>query len=178
MGIKLKQGFRLCANCSRGIKGVFKDVTYPFIAVIIIISSLLPFFLVQQALAAGQLTTRSLSLSSGVPGGTSVQYTFTFTVSSTSDVEGMKLQACTTAVGTCSVPTGISFSSRTFGTQSGWQGGTNFAVDATGAGDCTASASVICANRTDATAQTTTARSIRSTLSPTHQQLTAHFSSE
>lgn len=132
-----------------------------FAIAIIVITSLLPLLASRQALAAGQLLSRSLSASSGVPGLTTAQYTATFTVSSVSDVEGLKLQACTTAVNTCTAPTGLSFSSRTFGTQSGWQGATNFAVDATGAGDCTASVNVICANRTDATAQTTTSRSIR-----------------
>ncbi len=111
--------------------------------------------------AAGQITLRSLSISSGVPGKTGVQYTFTFTPSSTSDIEGLKLQACTTAVGSCTAPTGLSFSSSTYGTQSGWQGGTSFAVDVTGANDCTPSASIICANRTDTTAQTLTSRTIR-----------------
>jgi len=123
-------------------------------------AGLLP-LLVPRSASALQLTSRSLSISTGVASASTAQYTFTFTVASTSDVEGLKLQACTTAVGTCSAPAGLSFSSRTFGTQSGWQGATNFAVDATGANDCTASASVICANRTDATAQTVTSRSIR-----------------
>ncbi len=126
------------------------------------VSVLLPTLITEKALAAGQLTERSLSISSGIPGKTNVQYTFTFKVSSASDIEGIKLQACTTAVGSCTAPTGLSFSSRTYGTQSSWQGGTSFAVDTTGANDCTPSASIICANRTDATAQTSgTSRSIR-----------------
>jgi hypothetical protein len=129
-------------------------------AIVLAVSVVFPFLSSRQALAA-QLTSRSLQLSTGVPSATSVQYTFTFTVASTSAVQGLKFQACTTAVGTCTAPSGLSFSSATFGTQSGWQGATNFAVDGTGANDCTPSASVLCANRTDATAQTLTSRSIR-----------------
>lgn len=130
------------------------------LALLVIAGSLAPLLMSRNADAA-QLTSRSLLLSTAVPGSTTAQYTFTFTVPSTSDVEGLKLEACTAAIGTCNTPTGLSFSSRTFGTQSGWQGATNFAVDATGTNECVTSVRIICANRTDATAQTTTSRSIR-----------------
>ncbi len=143
------------------MKAKVQDIGLFFTIALLVISLVLPVLIIKQASAAGQITARSLALSSGVPSKTGVQYTFTFTVSSTSDIEGIKVQACTTAVGNCSAPAGLSFSSVTFGTQSGWQGATNFAIDNTGANDCTPSASIICANRTDATAQTTTSRSIR-----------------
>jgi hypothetical protein len=55
---------------------------------------------------------------------------------------------------------GDGFDNAAFASQSGWQGGTNFAEDPTGANDCTASSNVICANRTDATSQTATSRTI------------------
>lgn len=148
-------------NKLQKIKSKAAEIGIFFVLAITAISILFPVLIMRQVSAAGQITLRSLAISSGVPSKTNVQYTFTFTVSSTSDVEGLKFQACTTAVGTCSAPAGLSFSSVTFGTQSGWQGGTNFAIDGTGANDCTPSASIICANRTDATAQTTTSRSIR-----------------
>src|SRR5689334_13703753 len=66
---------------------------------------------------AAQITSRSLSISSAKPSASSVQYTFTFTVPSTVQVQGLKLQTCTTAVGTCSGTAGTTvpdFSSRTF----------------------------------------------------------------
>lgn len=132
-------------------------------AMVMALSNLLMPLLVSRTANALQITSRSLTIASAVPSASSVNYSFTFTVASTSDVEGLKFQACTTAVGTCSGTAGTdvpNFSSRTFGSQSGWQGATNFAVDATGANDCTASSTVICANRTDATAQTVTSRSI------------------
>ncbi|MEX0881393.1 MAG: hypothetical protein WEC17_01750 [Candidatus Saccharimonadales bacterium] len=135
-----------------------------FIAVsfALIATALFPALMFRNA-SALQITSRSLTIDSSVAGASSRNYTFTFTVASTTDVEGLKFQACTTAVGTCSGTAGTdipNFSSRTFGSQSGWQGATNFAVDTTGANDCTPSSSVICANRTDATAQTVTSRSI------------------
>lgn len=137
-----------------------KRIGFGFTSAIIAIALLLPILSSRSAEAAGQILSRSLSISSGIPSKTGVEYKLTFTPSSTSDLEGIKLQACTTAVGNCTAPTGLSFSSRTFVSQNGWQGGTNFAVDTTGANDCTPSASIICANRTDATAQTTTSRDI------------------
>jgi hypothetical protein len=134
-------------------------------AIILTVAAAFP-ILGSRGVSAAQLTSRSLAISSGVPSASSVQYTFTFTLPSTSDVEGLRFTACTTAIGTypggsCSPPTALSFSSATFGTQSGWQGATNFSVDGTGANDCTAAANVLCAKRTDATAQTATSRTIR-----------------
>ncbi|MBX4197580.1 hypothetical protein KW801_03450 [Candidatus Saccharibacteria bacterium] len=129
--------------------------------------SLLPLLVPSEAGAYGQITSRSLTISSGVPSKTNVTYSYTFTIPSTSQVQGLKFIACTNAVttypgntGSCSAPAGLSFSSAAFGSQSGWQGATNFAVDGTGANDCTPAANVLCANRTDTTAQTATSRTI------------------
>jgi hypothetical protein len=126
--------------------------------------------IIPQAEAVGQLTSRSLTISSGVPSATNVTYTFTFTVAATSQVQGLKFIACTNAIGTypngtCTAPTGMTgagngFANAVFSSQSSWQGGTNFAVDGTGANDCIPSANVLCANRTDATSQTVTSRTI------------------
>lgn len=141
-----------------------------FVVMIMVLSWTLP-FMFPKAIAAGQLTSRSLTLSSGVPSATGVTYTFTFTLESTSQVQGLKFKACTNAIGTypggtCTAPTGFTgagngFSNATFNSQSSWQGGTNFAVDGTGANDCVPSQSnILCANRTDTTSQTATSRTI------------------
>jgi hypothetical protein len=136
---------------------------------VIAVASLMPLMDSQHASAAGQITSRSLTLSSAVPGDTNVRYSFSFTIPSTSQVQSLKFLACTTAVGTydggsCTPPTGMTGSDGFFAaawlSQSGWQGATNFATDPTGANDCTASASVICATRTDTTSQTATSRTI------------------
>jgi hypothetical protein len=55
---------------------------------------------------------------------------------------------------------GNGFSNAAFDSQSGWQGATNFAIDGTGANDCTPSGNIICVNRTDTTSQTVTSRTI------------------
>ena len=132
---------------------------------LVVVGVLMPLMLARDTSAA-QMTSRSLLLSTAVigsaPGGNAVQYTFTFTIPSILDVEGLKIEFCTTAVGSCVGPTGLTTANRTFGTQSGWQGATNFAVSTSNTNDCNGTLTrIICANRTDATAQTATSRSIR-----------------
>ena len=141
-----------------------------FLMVLVLFVTWLSPLLVGNASAAGQITSRSLSLSTAVPSATGVTYTFTFTIPSTVQVQGLKFTACTTAIGsypggTCTAPTGMTgagngFTSAAWASQTGWQGATNFATDLTGANDCTASGNVLCAKRTDTTAQTATSRTI------------------
>lgn len=110
--------------------------------------------------SASQLTVRSLTLSTAVVSQTGVTYTFGFTLAQTAAVQGLKFEACTTALGACTAPTGLSVSSATFSSQGSWTNATNFAVDGTGANDCTPAANVLCANRTQAANETAGARTI------------------
>jgi hypothetical protein len=142
----------------------------PLLVVLVMVTSWSVPFLFPKAEAIGQLTFRSLTISSGVPSATGVTYSFTFTLESTTQVQGLKFKACTNAIGTypggtCTAPTGMSgagngFTNAVFNSQSNWQGATNFAADATGANDCIASANILCANRTDTTSQTATSHTI------------------
>jgi hypothetical protein len=151
------------------LAGPAKVLLYLLLVLAIVAVDLSPAF-ISQASAVGQITNRSLTISSGVPSATGVSYSFTFTVPSTAQIQGLKFIACTTAVGSypngsCTPPTGMTasgdgFDNVTYTSQSGWQGATNFAIDTTGANDCTPSPNVICANRTNTTAQTATARTI------------------
>jgi len=160
-----------------GIRSKFYRLYLVAIAAVLIAAGAMPVFLSGHAAAYGQILNRSLNISSGVPGNTNVTYTFTFTLhdytadtppGSMSAVQSLKFVACTTAVGaypggTCTAPTGMDFTSgpAAFGSQTGWQGATNFAVDAVGvAGKCVPAANVLCAKRTDVTAQTATSRTI------------------
>lgn len=127
----------------------FKSVFLVFQIAILLFATLIPLLGDQKAYAA-QLTSRSLTLSSAIPGGSSITYTYGFTIPTATTVLGIKFQACTAAIGTCSAPTGLSFSSRVIGSPTGFTG-TSFAVDTTGANDCTPSASVICINRASGT---------------------------
>lgn len=99
---------------------------------------------------ANQLTSRSLTLTTGAPAASNVTYTLAYTVPTATTVLGVKYQACTAAIGTCTAPSGLSFSSRVLGSVTGYTG-TAFAVDTTGANDCSPGASIICVNRTSGT---------------------------
>lgn len=116
---------------------------------ILVLATIVPLLNGQKAYAA-QLTSRSLTLSSAIPSGSSVTYSFGFTVPTATTILGIKFQACSAAIGTCTAPTGLSFSSRTIGSPTGFTGA-SLAVDTTGANDCTPSASIICVNRASGT---------------------------
>jgi hypothetical protein len=100
--------------------------------------------------SAATITQRSLSIGSGIISA-STSYTFSFVPGTTDPIQGLEFQACTTALGTCTAPAGLSFSSAAGGSLTGsWTNATAFTVDATGANNCIASASVLCAKRTQA----------------------------
>jgi hypothetical protein len=129
--------------------------------IILTLSGLIP-ILNGTASAAGQLTARSLTLSSGVPSATGVQYKFTFTVQATSTLQSMKIQFCTRPTSTCLGTAGTTVpnvSSAAWVSQNSWQGAVNFATGG-GSNDCTASSTVICATRSSGTSQTATSRDI------------------
>ena len=85
-----------------------------------------------QASAIGQITARSLTLStsSSAAASATTTYTFAFTVPTTGTaIKSFSAQACTTASGACTTPTGFvnsaSFSQPTgFGAASGWTSST------------------------------------------------------
>jgi len=155
-------------------RALSKGLTYKLylLAIALFITGVVaaPFMMARNVSAAGQITSRSLTISSGVPSATGVTYTFTFTPAATSQIQSMKFIACTTAVDTyptatsCTPPNGMTaagdgFSNAAFDSQSGFQGATNFAIDA-GANDCTPAPNIICVSRSDTTAQTITSRTI------------------
>jgi hypothetical protein len=104
--------------------------------------------------SAATVSQRSVQIGSGVVSA-STTYTYNFVPATAGAIQGLKFQACTTPIGTCTAPAGLSASSAAGGTVSGsWTTATNFTVDAVGAGGCTASASVLCATRTQAISET------------------------
>lgn len=118
-------------------------------------------FWLSGTVTAQQITNRSLAMNNAQAGQTAT-YVFTLTPASTTQIQSMKFQACTTPLGTCTVPSGIDISAGTLST-SGFQGTQAFTKDTTTTG-CTA-ASVLCIKRTsaDTTAQTLTARTVTDT---------------
>ena len=89
----------------------------------IVLTSLSPVF----TATAAQLTSRSLTLQAGAsdggskPGG-SVNHLFAFTAATTGNVGSIQFLYCTTASGTCTMPTGLVTTSATMGSQSGATG--------------------------------------------------------
>lgn len=76
---------------------------------------------------AAQITGRALEISDSDGGATSVTYTFTFTVPSSTVLQSFQAQICTTASGSCTTPTGFDASSAdlasqptNYGDASGW----------------------------------------------------------
>jgi hypothetical protein len=151
------------------IKGKIYRLYLLVVAIAVATMSLAP-LMMGQAEAYGQITNRSLTISSGVPGQTNVTYNFSFALATGTTVQSLKFIACTTAIGTyptltggCTAPTGFSsagggFANAAYGSQTGWVGSTNFAFDSTGANDCAPSGAnhnIICANRTDASVENT-----------------------
>lgn len=87
----------------------------------------LSFNLVPQVVWAGDITDRSLTLSSSAAGASNVNYTFNLTVPSDTIIEAFSAQICTTAYNSCTTPTGFDAGSASllsqptgFGDSSGW----------------------------------------------------------
>jgi hypothetical protein len=110
----------------------------------------LPMFI--NKVEAAQITVRSLTISSGVPGGTSVTYTYGFTLPTAGNVQSIQFNACTTAVGTCTGPTGQNINLGTEASRSGWSSATTFTKSA-GGGTCTASNNDLCLSRSAAVSE-------------------------
>lgn len=112
----------------------------------LVIGTLAPIF-GDSKVSAAQLTSRSLTISTAVPGAATAGYNFAFTVPTATTVQGVKFEACTTAIGSCTPPTGLDFDAgAALGSTSGFTG-TAMALDGTGANDCIAGTSVLCINR-------------------------------
>ncbi len=133
----------------RGCKKTLAEVRRALLllmALLAFMGGLIPIMNAGHAVAA-EITNRSLTIGSAIINA-STSYTFSFVPGTTAAIQGLEFQACTTALGTCNAPSGLSFSSAVYGSLTGsWTNATAFAAG-TGANNCTASASVLCANRT------------------------------
>jgi hypothetical protein len=172
---KQKIKFKIMKNFSQLQLKSFRRVEYIAIALLLTFVWLIPAILLSSERAgASQLTSRFLRISSAVPSGTSVQYTYGFTyVSSASAIQSIKFVACTTALGTygqastssttgCTAPTGLNINQ---GTQQGTVGGswtntTGFTRDTSTIGFCAPAANVMCITRTQAAAESAAAKTI------------------
>lgn len=143
------------------LKQVSRTGFYGLLCATVAFYSLLSFIRPQSA-GAAQLTSRKVTISSSKASQTAVQYDFTFSWGTATDVEGVIFQFCTTPLGTCTKPTGMDVSNDlvTLDSHTGFPTNTTaFAEQATSLGDCndTGSAATVtmyCINRTEATSAT------------------------
>lgn len=113
---------------------VFGKRIYPLLVAVVLLATSFSIVLqgVQPAYAA-QITNRSLTLQPGasdggsMPGGV-VNHLFAFTLPGGSNVGSIKFLYCTTASGTCTMPTGLVTTSATLGAETGVTG---FTIDNT-----------------------------------------------
>lgn len=97
-----------------------------FLTIALLVSSILAITDSQFASAA-QITPRTLTLQAGATDGGSkpsgvVRHAFSFTIPTTGNVGSIRFQYCTTAAGTCTMPTGLVTTSATLGAESGATG--------------------------------------------------------
>jgi hypothetical protein len=152
-----------------------RRIEYFAIALLLAFVYLIPAILLSgQKAGAAQLTSRFLQISSGVPSGTNVNYTYGFTyVSSGSPIQSVKFVACSTALGTyglastssttgCTAPTGLNINQ---GTQQGsvggsWTNTTSFSRDTSTIGFCAPANNTLCITRTQAANESAAAKTI------------------
>jgi hypothetical protein len=98
-------------------------------ALLLVFMSFEVLFFTSAKVSAAQITSRKLTLSTSNPASSAATttYTFTLTVPSSTVLQSFEAVICTTASGSCSVPTGFSVSSSTLSSQptnlgdaSGW----------------------------------------------------------
>ena len=128
-------------------------------AVLMVVSGAVPFML-SAHVSAGQLTARSATITNPNPGSSQIQVAFAYNMPTTAgNVQSLTYQFCTTALGTCTTPTGLD--ARTSSTQVSQTGfptnGTAFVVKNTTSdvGSClqsTGGVQYACYARTQATA--------------------------
>ncbi len=147
------------------LRNIVRDLWLWFAAAILAVSASAPFIL-QGTASAATLTARSVTITNSAPSATGVSYDFDFTFPSTGVAQSIVLSFCTTPLGTCTLPTGMSvdpaatsISAQTF-TQ-----GTAFAEVSADSGACTdadqgTSSTQYCANRTEGGTEAADAKSI------------------
>jgi len=103
------------------IKLIAKQVAYAIVGV----ATVLAYF--PSVVNAAQLTTRKVQI--GNSAALTTTYSFTFTTITSTVVQGVKFQACTTPSGTCTAPTGFSATGSTLTSTTGSLGTTGWTVD-------------------------------------------------
>ncbi|MBI5906944.1 hypothetical protein HY857_02710 [Candidatus Saccharibacteria bacterium] len=146
-------------SLSNGFRIYLVKTQFIGIALVLAAMSLVSLLATRDA-GAAQITTRSLTISSGVPSASAQTYTYGFTTATSAAIQSIEFEACTTAIGTCTGPTGQTINAGTEASRSGWTNATTFTRNATGGGGCTPAANVLCLDRTQAASETAGARTL------------------
>lgn len=129
-----------------------------FSLLILILGVIYPIF--ASKAGAAQLTSRSITVSTAKPSATSVTYTYAFTTPATGNIGALIFQACTTAVGTCTAPTGLTINAGSAeASRSGWTSSGTFSRTTSTTNDCVVGANTLCLTRT-AASETAGARTL------------------
>ena len=105
-------------NVAKTMSSVSTRALYAIAAVGLLLVTMQAVLLPGNANAA-QITARKLTLSSSSPSASNATttYTFNFTVPSSTVLQSMQAQICTTASGACTTPTGFANASSTLASQ-------------------------------------------------------------
>lgn len=142
------------------LRGKVRNVAVYMQVFVLVMAGFSPLLITQQA-GAAQLTNRKVTISTSEPDATGVQYDFQFSWGEATAVQGVILQFCTTALGTCTLPAGMNLSGATVDGSAGFPGGSLSTTKVTAStGDCNAAsgagASMVCLTSASATSATGT----------------------
>ncbi|HEX5798115.1 MAG TPA: hypothetical protein VFX79_02065 [Candidatus Saccharimonadales bacterium] len=148
------------------VKHSLQKFQYVIIAVLFTLALVLPMMMPSTAGAAA-LEQRSVTISSSVGDATGVSYDFSFDLPSTTPAQGILLEFCTTALGTCTLPTSMDVQTSTdVGTETWSESDDPWEVyGGADTNDCTygADAYQLCLERTDTDSETAVTKTIEIT---------------
>ncbi len=99
-------------------------------AAVLVAAGIMP-MLVSGSAGALQLTSRSATIDKSKVSSTNVQFVFGYTIQTSAAVQGLTYEFCTTPLGTCTLPTGMSVQAATHSSQTGFpNNGTAFTAHA------------------------------------------------
>lgn len=126
---------------------------------ILIVAGIAP-ALMNQSVSAAQLTSRKVTIDKSAINSTDVSHVFNYTVPTSSAIQGIMYEFCTTPLGTCTLPAGMSVQSATHDSQSFSQATAFTAHATTDENDCSMSTNnyKMCFERTNGTAETAAAK--------------------
>jgi hypothetical protein len=126
---------------------------------VLAVAGMLPALMSDTAQAA-QLSSRRVTISTSAINATDVQHIFNYTVPTNQDIQGIRYDFCTTPLGTCTLPAGMSVQAATHDSQAFSEATAFTAHTVTDENDCsmTTNSYMMCFERTDTDAETATAK--------------------